>query len=138
MKEFCRKGHMTRGGKRWLAILMSVCLIGTMIPISARAVSGNYYEESFSLVVGKWEYNNNRYLCLPDTKGKKDVDIHSNWSNSNPEIVEIGSQKYFEELGFCVLATAKSVGETTVTCTYKLDDVDYTLCFQYYGCIPGY
>ena len=37
MKEFCRKGHMKGSGKRWLAILMSVCLIGTMIPISARA-----------------------------------------------------------------------------------------------------
>ncbi|MGN0278456.1 MAG: hypothetical protein ACI4C4_03780 [Lachnospiraceae bacterium] len=40
MKEFCRKGHMTRGGKRWLAILMSICLIGTMLPISARAENG--------------------------------------------------------------------------------------------------
>ncbi|MGN0388095.1 MAG: hypothetical protein ACI4ER_04720, partial [Suilimivivens sp.] len=37
MKEFCRKGHMKGSGKRWLAILMSICLIGTMIPISARA-----------------------------------------------------------------------------------------------------
>ncbi|MCI6552482.1 MAG: S-layer homology domain-containing protein, partial [Lachnospiraceae bacterium] len=40
MKEFCRKGHLYRSGKRWLAILMSVCLIGTMIPIPARAETG--------------------------------------------------------------------------------------------------
>lgn len=37
MGKFCRKIHLARSGKRWLAFLMSVCLIGTMIPITARA-----------------------------------------------------------------------------------------------------
>ena len=41
MKKFCRKGHLKRNGKRWLALLMSVCLIGTMIPITARAENGS-------------------------------------------------------------------------------------------------
>lgn len=41
MKKFCRKGHLKRSGKRWLALLMSVCLIGTMIPITARAENGS-------------------------------------------------------------------------------------------------
>lgn len=41
MKKFCRKGYLARGGKRWLALLMSVCLIGTMIPITARAENGS-------------------------------------------------------------------------------------------------
>lgn len=37
MEKFYKKGHLTRRGKRWPALLMSVCLIGTMIPITARA-----------------------------------------------------------------------------------------------------
>ena len=41
MRKFCRKGHLKRSGKRWLALLMSVCLIGTMIPITARAENGS-------------------------------------------------------------------------------------------------
>ena len=41
MRKFCRKGHLKRIGKRWLALLMSVCLIGTMIPITARAENGS-------------------------------------------------------------------------------------------------
>ena len=41
MKKFYRKGHLKRSGKRWLALLMSVCLIGTMIPITARAENGS-------------------------------------------------------------------------------------------------
>ncbi|MGN0155851.1 MAG: hypothetical protein ACI39N_01265, partial [Lachnospiraceae bacterium] len=41
MEKFCRKGHPARSGKRWLAILISVCLIGTMIPITARAENGS-------------------------------------------------------------------------------------------------
>ncbi|MFW5651746.1 MAG: InlB B-repeat-containing protein [Acetivibrio ethanolgignens] len=41
MKKLCRKGHLKRSGKRWLALLMSVCLIGTMIPITARAENGS-------------------------------------------------------------------------------------------------
>lgn len=41
MKNFCRKGHPARSGKRWLALLMSLCLIGTMIPITARAENGS-------------------------------------------------------------------------------------------------
>ena len=39
MEKFYKKGHLARRGKRWLALLMSVCLIGTMIPITARAES---------------------------------------------------------------------------------------------------
>lgn len=37
MEKFYKKGHLARRGKRWVALLMSVCLIGTMIPITARA-----------------------------------------------------------------------------------------------------
>ncbi|MGN0364774.1 MAG: hypothetical protein ACI4E5_02395 [Suilimivivens sp.] len=31
------KGHLIKKGKQYLALLLSVCLIGTMIPITARA-----------------------------------------------------------------------------------------------------
>ena len=41
MKKLCRKGHMKRSGKRYLALLLSVCLIGTMTPVTARAESGS-------------------------------------------------------------------------------------------------
>lgn len=41
MKKLCRKGHLYKSGKRSLALLLSVCLIGTMIPITARAESGS-------------------------------------------------------------------------------------------------
>ena len=41
MEKFCRKGHPARFGRRWLALLMSLCLIGTMLPISARAENGS-------------------------------------------------------------------------------------------------
>ena len=37
MEKLDRKGHLKRSGKRWLALLMSVCLIGTMIPVAVRA-----------------------------------------------------------------------------------------------------
>ena len=37
MKKFCKKGHPARSRNRWLALLMSLCLIGTMIPVTARA-----------------------------------------------------------------------------------------------------
>ena len=37
MEKFYKKGHLEKHGKRWLALLMSVCLIGTMIPVTARA-----------------------------------------------------------------------------------------------------
>lgn len=41
MKTFGRKGHPARCGKRWFALLMSLCLIGTMIPVTARAENGS-------------------------------------------------------------------------------------------------
>ena len=41
MKKICRKGHLARSGKRLLTLLMSLCLIGTMMPISAKAENGN-------------------------------------------------------------------------------------------------
>lgn len=37
MKEYGRKGHSVRRGKRWLALFICMCLIGTMIPVTARA-----------------------------------------------------------------------------------------------------
>ncbi|MDD6057387.1 MAG: DUF6273 domain-containing protein [Clostridiales bacterium] len=37
MEKQVKKGHPARSGKRWLALLMSLCLIGTMIPVTARA-----------------------------------------------------------------------------------------------------
>lgn len=128
VKNFCRIGLLYRSGKRWLVLLLSACLIGAMLPVTARAESGNYHEENVPLTLGEMEYNNNRYLCLPDTIDKEVTD--SNWSDSNPGIVELGSQKYFDTLGYCKLARAKSVGETTVTCTYKVDEVDYTCVFN--------
>lgn len=41
MKKCIRKGQLYKRGKRSLALLLSVCLIGTMIPVTARAESGN-------------------------------------------------------------------------------------------------
>ena len=37
MEKFCVKGYLKRSGKRVLSILLCVCMIGTMIPITARA-----------------------------------------------------------------------------------------------------
>lgn len=37
IKKFCKKGHPARSGKQWLALLLSLCLIGTMLPVTARA-----------------------------------------------------------------------------------------------------
>ena len=37
MEKFYKKGHLEKHGKRWLALLMSICLIGTMLPVTARA-----------------------------------------------------------------------------------------------------
>ncbi|MBO5153847.1 MAG: Ig-like domain-containing protein [Eubacterium sp.] len=51
MDKFYKKGHLARRGKRWSALLMSVCLIGTMIPVTARAESGENKENILS------EYN---------------------------------------------------------------------------------
>ena len=37
MDKFCVKGYLKRSGKRVLSILLCACMIGTMIPITARA-----------------------------------------------------------------------------------------------------
>lgn len=41
MEKKRSKGHLTKNIKRWLAFFMSLCLIGTMIPVSVRAESGD-------------------------------------------------------------------------------------------------
>ena len=47
MKEFCRKRQLRWSGKRWLAVLLSVCLMGTMIPVTARAETGETQESGY-------------------------------------------------------------------------------------------
>ena len=37
MEKFCEKGYLKRSGKRVLSIFLCACMIGTMIPITARA-----------------------------------------------------------------------------------------------------
>lgn len=37
MKKISKKGHPSRYGKRYLALFMSLCLIGTMAPVSVKA-----------------------------------------------------------------------------------------------------
>ena len=37
MEKFCVKGYLKRSGKRVLSIFLCACMIGTMIPITARA-----------------------------------------------------------------------------------------------------
>ena len=37
MKKICRKEHLIRSGKWLIALLLCVCMIGTMIPITAKA-----------------------------------------------------------------------------------------------------
>ena len=37
MGKISRKVHLTRIGKRWIALIMILCLIGTMIPVTVRA-----------------------------------------------------------------------------------------------------
>ncbi len=41
MKKWYRKGQLYKRGKRSLALLLSACLIGTMIPVTARAESSS-------------------------------------------------------------------------------------------------
>ncbi|MDD6628478.1 MAG: hypothetical protein PUF03_09550 [Lachnospiraceae bacterium] len=47
MKEFCRKRQLRRSGKRWLAVLLSVSLTGTMLPVTARAETGETQESGY-------------------------------------------------------------------------------------------
>ena len=47
MKEFCRKRQLRRSGKRWLAVLLSVCLTGTMLPVTAKAETGETQESGY-------------------------------------------------------------------------------------------
>ena len=64
MEKFYKKGHLARRGKRWPALLMSICLIGTMLPVTARAepdrvVSSNILSD---YNVNKKENWNPRYV----------------------------------------------------------------------------
>ena len=47
MKKNSRKEHRTKKGKRYLALLLSVCLIGTMLPVTARAENGETQESGY-------------------------------------------------------------------------------------------
>ena len=77
MKEFCRKGHMKGSGKRWLAILMSICLIGTMIPISARAETDGTQKSGYE------QEEENVSVPQNDTKDNDSVDGEDTADNTS-------------------------------------------------------
>ena len=37
MKKQMKRGHLVRNGKQWIAVLMSLCLLGTMMPVTVKA-----------------------------------------------------------------------------------------------------
>ena len=68
MKRFFRKGHPAKSGKRWLALLMCVCLIGTMFPITAMAeVGGTEVTLSEDKLVTDWEWVDDWEIIDPDS-----------------------------------------------------------------------
>ena len=77
MKEFCRKGRMKGSGKRWLAILMSICLIGTMIPISARAETDGTQKSGYE------QEEENVSVPQNDTKDNDSVDGEDTADNTS-------------------------------------------------------
>ena len=105
MKEFCRKGHMTRNGKRWLALLMSVCLIGTMIPISVRAENG-------STETGLCEYHTEHTAeCgyVAPTEGHECEHVHDDSCG-------------YQEASECNHVHTEECGEDGENCTHVHDD----------------
>ena len=63
MEKFYKNGHLAKHGKRWLALLMSVCLIGTMIPVTARAETAenigtneNLTKQTTNKLITTWQW----------------------------------------------------------------------------------
>ncbi|MGN0365302.1 MAG: DUF6273 domain-containing protein [Suilimivivens sp.] len=105
MKKFCKKGHPARSGKRWLAILMSVCLIGTMIPISARA-------ENSSPETGLCEHHTEHTTeCgyVAPTEGHECGHVHDE---------ECG----YQEASECTHVHTEACGENGESCIHEHDD----------------
>lgn len=105
MKKFCRKGHLARSGKRWLALLMSVCLIGTMIPITARAENG-------STGTG---------LCEHHTGHTEDCGYKAPTEGHECEHVHDESCGY-QEASECTHVHTEACGENGESCTHEHDE----------------
>ena len=61
MEKQIRKKHLATRGKRWLALLLSVCLIGTLIPVSAKAADSTTTVGNFTVTgdTSKYTYADN-------------------------------------------------------------------------------
>ena len=68
MEKFYKKGHLKRKGKRLLTLLLCVCLIGTMIPVTARAEVGDTEVTlSENSVITDWEWVDDWEIIDPDS-----------------------------------------------------------------------
>ena len=73
MEKSCRRGHVARSGKRRVALLMSLCLIGTMIPampggaVEVQAATGAGTEPSVSAYATKTQLMDSTFK--PDANG---------------------------------------------------------------------
>ena len=106
MGRFCRKGDLARSGKRWLALLMSLCLIGTMIPVTVKAENG-------STDTGLCEHHTEHTAeCgyVAPVEGHECGHVHDE---------SCGYQQASE----CTHVHDESCGENAESCTHEHDDV---------------
>ena len=143
MRKEITTGARRGGRRRWLAVILGVCMIITMLPAVAAANDDimdlkpnpddpTLYEADIYLDVGQYAYNNSRALLLPDSALKTE---NHNWTLDRPDLINLDSKdRYYESWGYYRNAsTKKDPGKATVTCTYTVDDVDYTCIFTIYA-----
>lgn len=102
MKKLCRKGHMKRSGKRYLALLLSVCLIGTMTPVTARAESGS---TNTGLCEHHTEHTNECGYIAP-TEGQECSHVHDESCG-------------YQEAGECTHVHTEECGENGENCAHE-------------------
>ncbi|MDO4514677.1 MAG: hypothetical protein Q4B72_11670 [Lachnospiraceae bacterium] len=139
MRKERKNGARLGDRGRWLAMLLGVCMIVMMLPAAAIANDDimdlkpnpdnpTLYEANISLDIGDYAYNNSRSLVLPESALKTEEHI---WTLDRPDLINLDTQdKYYDYWGCYRNAhTKKDSGVAIVTCTYTVDDVEYTCIF---------
>ena len=107
---------------------------GEMTELKPVPGSNTKYEADIYLTLGVYEYNNARYLCLPKEANEA---AYRSWSLPDDSVAELSNDKYYDSWEcYAVCASAKGVGNTTATCTYTLDGIQYTCTFRIYVSLP--
>ena len=102
MKKWYRKGYLKRSGKRSLALLLSVCLIGTMTPVTARAESGS---TNTGLCEHHTEHTNECGYIAP-TEGQECSHVHD-------------ESRGYQEAGECTHVHTEECGENGEKCAHE-------------------